>query len=364
MARLLAGEGYHTRAIGRNTWLKPEFGLAQGFDVYDHGPADETPSRQHRRLLLERLAGSSQVFHGDASAEASGEVARKACSFLYDHAAGTPFFLWLHLNNVHAPYEPKGVDLPSVGDYDGPFRFTSGTVVRLRVGNRLTASDKTRLRELYRGEVRHVDRLVGKVLAALREAHLSNSTVVVLTSDHGEEFWDHGSVMHGHTLFSELLDVPLIFSWPDRIAPRQRIDTACSLIDIMPTVHDLLGVQHDMSLPGRNLFEKQTMGERARFAEGLEFFEEQKSVTWQGWKLITSPETNKSQLYCLTDDPKESYNLVRERPNIAAELTDTLASHLERCRWHADRLHLDRSASTIRLTPKLKEQLRAQGYIE
>ena len=85
---------------------------------------------------------------------------------------------------------------------------------------------------------------------------------------------------------------------------------------------------------------------------------------WQGWKLITSPETGKSKLFCLSVDPEEFYDLSREQHDTAAELADTLATHLERCRWYADRLQLDRSSSTIHLSVKLKEQLRAQGYIE
>jgi arylsulfatase A-like enzyme len=368
LASILTRNGYHTRAIGRNTWLKPVFGLAQGFEVYDSGPVDDLPSTQQRRLLLERLIRPKQIrtnhVDGDASGAASRVVIEKALAFLRGYTSERPFFLWLHINNVHAPYEPKGDYLPAVEDYSGPFTYTSGTVVRLRIGDRLTESDKTRLKELYQGEIRYADRLIGQLLSTLRQTDLARSTVVVFASDHGEEFWDHGSVMHGHTLYEELLRVPLVFSWQDGIRPGQRISTPCSLIDIVPTVLTVLGVRHVVSFPGMMLLENQSTHDRARFAEGLEFFDEQKSVTLRGWKLVASEDLESNQLFYLPNDPNETINLVRERPEMAAELTDTLVSHLQRCRREADRLQLDRAASAVRLTARLRDQLRAQGYIE
>jgi arylsulfatase A-like enzyme len=201
-------------------------------------------------------------------------------------------------------------------------------------------------------------------MAALREAGLEHPTLVVLTSDHGEEFWEHDNVMHGHTLYGELLEIPLLFTGIPGLRPGERDNGPCSLVDIVPTVMDALGLQRPLDLSGRSLVQTVEATDTPQYGEALQFYRELKSIARDGWKLIQSPEYGPVSLFRLETDPGEEVNEKDRFPGIVESLSATLDSHLLACQEQADRLNIRHEASTISLTPKLREELRAEGYIE
>ncbi len=357
LAEALAAHGYHTRAVVTNAWLEPELGLAQGFALYDHRAPREPPPALYAFTLYRvqrRLFGRLPR----VMPESADDVVQEALRFLA--TPSEPFFLWLHLNDAHGPYAPPPAYLPPDDGYRGPFRTTSGRVVRFRQGNRLSRESRERILRLYEGEVRYVDASLGRLFAGLRASGLHERTLVALMADHGEEFWEHGSVGHGHSLHDEVLGVPLMFSLPGTLPSGEVRDLPCSLVDVAPTIASVLG----LTLPHAQGISLLDEPDRTRplFAEGLEFFWEKKAVVKGGWKLILDPSFGTRQLFDMGADHTERYDVIRSHEEEATELEALLEESLRAFRHHADALRLD--AQRARLSPEVRERLRAQGYLE
>jgi arylsulfatase A-like enzyme len=366
LAEMLRDQGYHTHAIVTNIWLRPEFGLHQGFHVFNHRAPDE-PSEGLQHFFgyrVFRLIKHLRSVANTVPLESAEDVAEQTCQLLRGSLPG-PFFLWLHFNDVHDPYHPPREFMPPFEKtYRGPFRTTSGSMMMLRQGGRLSQADRQRIRSLYRGEVRYVDSQLNRVLTSLRSAGLASSTVVVLTSDHGEEFWEHDNVMHGHTLYNELLEIPLVVAGAAIPRIGGTDGRACSLVDVVPTVLDVLGLACSDELSGQSLLRPTESIDGPQYGEALQFYRELKSIVHNGWKLIWSPESGPTALFDLQADPGETVNEKDRYPAITLSLSDALSAHILACRERADRLSIQRGATTMRLSPKLRAELRAQGYIE
>jgi arylsulfatase A-like enzyme len=232
------------------------------------------------------------------------------------------------------------------------------------MGRRLSSADRQRLRSLYRGEITYVDERIRDILNVLRNEDLDTRTIVAATSDHGEEFWDHGSVGHGHTVYNELVGVPLIFSCPGKIPAGVVRDEPSSLIDLVPTVLSLLDCEHSDRLPGIDLFANHQTSKRPRFIEGLEFFREEKAVVTGTWKLAYTPDIQRSRLFELSTDSDEIVDVSQFNEDQTADMIAVLERHQAECRRIADSLNLSASPNNMALTPHIREMLRAQGYLE
>ena len=224
--------------------------------------------------------------------------------------------------------------------------------------------DRHRLRSLYRGEITYVDERIRDILDVLRREDLDTKTIIAATSDHGEEFWDHGSVGHGHTVYNELVGVPLIFSCPGKIPAGVVRNEPASLIDLAPTVLSLLDCRHMDRLPGVDLFSSYLPPERPRFIEGLEFFREEKAVVSGTWKLAYTPDIQRSRLFELSADSGEIADVSLFNEDRTADLIAVMERHQTECRRIADSLNLSAPGKNMTLTPHIREMLRAQGYLE
>lgn len=363
LAEAFSAKGYHTHAIVTNTWLRSQFGLSQGFAVYDHRTPEEPPPglysyaafRAFRRFALRPPSHPP---------ESASDVVDRALRLLGD-TPPTPLFLWLHFNDAHDPYAPPRRHLPQVAGYRGAFRATSGRIVRLREGNRVSADDRRRIKALYHGEIEYMDACLGRLFAGIRDAGLQDHTIVAVVADHGEEFWEHGSVGHGHTLHTELLKVPFVLSFPGQVSAGVVGEMPVTLVDLAPTLRHLAGLPEGLT-HGQALMDtmRPPAADRPRVAEALEFFWELKSAAVGKWKLILDPVSGDARLFDVAADPWERFDVSREYPMVVETLQDTLTAALSRYRADADRMRLARDASAMTLTPQLREQLRAQGYIE
>lgn len=165
---------------------------------------------------------------------------------------GSPFFLVLHLFDPHMTYDPpeatKGRFSSAIPDTGRP-RLDNG--IRAAMRSRIDF-DRDYLVALYDDEVAFVDQQLGRLFAALDEAGLSDEIVVVLTSDHGEELFDHRGSEHGHTMYDELLRVPLVVRAPE-VQPGRRTEPV-SLVDLFPTLLFAFGQPVLQGLPGRSLW--------------------------------------------------------------------------------------------------------------
>lgn len=192
LAEQLSDVGYRCGAVVNNTFLAPGFGLDQGFEHYDY-----------------QGATNELIRSGEESVE-------RALAWL-DAGDGRPSFLLLHMMEPHLNYDPPASvrgTFTGVGDPPVELPFTS-EVHALQIGLRELAPDELEyVMALYDEEVLAVDRAVGALIAGLEARGRLAHTVIALTSDHGEEFYDHGSFEHGHTLYGELTRVPLVLSGP------------------------------------------------------------------------------------------------------------------------------------------------------
>jgi arylsulfatase A-like enzyme len=220
LAEAFEGAGYATGGFVGNPFLKSQSGFGQGFDAFLYSPG--------RGELL----------------------TRGALDWLEQTPRSAPFFLYLHYFDVHAPYNPPE-----------PYRsrFASGLPGRLVYRNGpapdASAEDLAYTVALYDAEIAYVDDQVAKLLDGLSRLGRRDHTIVVVTSDHGEEFLDHGGLGHGTSVYGELVRVPLVVSAPEALGASRRVPTLSRHVDLAPTLLDLAGVPRPASFRGRSLLE-------------------------------------------------------------------------------------------------------------
>jgi arylsulfatase A-like enzyme len=187
--------------------------------------------------------------------------------------------------------------------------------------------------ELYAGEIRYVDAELDRVLRALRERGLYDRALIAFASDHGEEFWEHGRFEHGHTLYDEVLRVPLAFKLPGGEAST-RVDAPVSTAALMPTVLDVLGLPFDPGLlSARSLapWWRASGTVEPLFASGTYYFGEKRGVVFGGKKLVLELDTGRCELYDLSRDPRELSSIAAAAPGSVREGLQLLRAWQDGC---------------------------------
>ncbi|RMH19551.1 MAG: hypothetical protein D6696_10270, partial [Acidobacteria bacterium] len=346
LAEHLQQAGYATLAMVTNGNVSQTFGLDQGFDRFVY--LQESRQRLSMHQLSDRL--NDELF-----------------PLLERLARGEkPFFLYLHATDPHAPYTPPepfrsrfaaGVD-PSLGYLERVHAISRGE---------LAAPEGTReaFIDLYDGEIAFNDHHFGRLLDRLRALGLYDDALIVLISDHGEEFLDHGGWEHGKTLNAEQLRVPLIVKLPGGAAAGRRVSTVARQIDVLPTVLELAGIAPPAGLDGRSLLPAirgDGAGEVPSFSYlGLDR-KRIEAVVARGFKAILddSPQTRagRAQLYDVVRDAGERHNLYGQRPLVFGFLRQTLlALPLSRRSALPDP---ERAA----IDDELRRRLEAMGYVQ
>lgn len=359
LAERLAGAGWMTGALGRNAFLVGVRGLNRGFHSYRMFPRPPRlawPTFGGRLLELLR----PRQLELDVS---SRRIADLAIEWL-EKERNEVSFLWCHFFDPHIPYEPPAEFMPSGVP---PERFGRAvTEVRpLREGAIVpTRRERAWIRELYLGEVRYVDAQVGRILRTLEQLPRADETLVILTSDHGEEFWEHDGFEHGHALYQEVIQVPLIVVYPGRIEPGV-VDRTVNIRAIFPTIMDLLDLSSGskdfyaapLYMPGINEPRRSPV-----FSSSILYGPNQETVIDKDWKFIRGREAPWQELYDLANDPGEQSNRAREeslRVETAGEELDRWRNRAEARRstlTMEDDTALDLSEETLR-------ELERLGYI-
>ena len=369
LAEEFRAAGYLTQAVVCNAWLTSTYGLEQGFQGYHH-VWQEGDSQYWLKMIWVRLFRRFQRdFLKPPNTHDSAEMVDRAIDFL-EQNAGSNFFLWVHVIDPHDPYAPLGRYRKMAGKgYRGrlPAR-KSGNVNLLRRGQRLEAEDRRHLRSLYDLEVRYADEQFGRLMDTLEELGLMSNTLVAFTSDHGEEFWEHENVGHGHTLHNELTQVPLIIKPPSDTPPLvRRVETQVRLIDLAPTILQILGLptmaegQGESLLP---LMEGTAEENRPSFSEALIYFGEKKSVDDGRYRLIVSPNSDTEELYDLVADPGARRNLAEDHPEIVLRLKGTLHDHFRQQETFRQSLETSGEGGDAVLDSRMKSRLRSLGYLQ
>ncbi len=368
LAEELSSAGYLTQAVVCNAWLTGTYGLTQGFDNYNH-VWEEATSEYWMKMIWVRVVRRFRPDYLKApDTNDSAEMVDRAIRFLEQNAESN-FFLWVHVIDPHDPYAPLGSFRALAGKgYRGRLPGKrSGNVNMLRRGQRLEAEDRRHLRRLYDLEVRYTDQQFGRLLGTLDSLGLFENTLVAFTSDHGEEFWDHENVGHGHTLHNELTRVPLVIKPPGDAPPVRRVAAQVRLIDLAPTILDILQLppmaegQGESLLP---LMEGAAQEDRLSFGEALIYFGEKKSVDDGRYRLILSPNSGGEELYDLESDPGARYNLALDLPLVVEQLRVLLDRHLDEQRRFHESLGKSAEGSQAVLDSRTRERLRSLGYLQ
>ena len=237
LAESFASAGWHTAGFYGGPYLHPTFGLDQGFETWTS--CMTTTSDDEPEADLRRAVGSGKNrSHEDVTGPRTLEAVERWAAQL----DGRPFFLFLHLWDVHYDYIPprEYVEMFDPG-YEGTLdarNLPRNPAVHVRMAER----DKEHLLALYDGEIRFTDDVLAKILAVLEAKGRLENALVVVTADHGEEFFEHGAKGHQRSLNEEVVRVPLIVRWPGVVPAGAVVETPARLIDLYPTIASLAGV--------------------------------------------------------------------------------------------------------------------------
>ncbi|MDH3745300.1 MAG: sulfatase, partial [Acidobacteriota bacterium] len=282
-------------------------------------------------------------------------------------------FVFLHTYEPHDPYihTEFAEGLPS-----GRLKGVFDKDLWIRFDKIVTADERDYVRALYDGDIAYTDRQLGELFERLETSGSLEQTIIVVTSDHGEQFWEHGTWRHGQTLYDHQLLVPLILHLPRSLREGLGIDGTgvindqVRLIDVYPTLLDLLGIELEKETQGRSLVPLllgQSLPPVDAIAESLNVDnKESKAVRSPAHKFIRTRSSRPGatapwgadELYDLHLDPKESRNLATEQAERAALLSDHLESLTEGA-WGRKEHLLERGP----LDPDLEKRLKALGYL-
>lgn len=281
LAESMKKNGYGTAAFVTNLNVFPEFGYGTGFEKFFRIDVEpKTPADRLNAVFFSYLKQKPEK----------------------------PLFLYLHSMDPHYPYIPPPPYDIKYSD-TRPFMDAAGKP-------RPASEDMNR----YDGEVAFNDYHFGKFIERLKKAGMYENSLIIVMSDHGEEFMDHGGRYHGWTLFEELIHIPMIIKLPGGVRAGEREGRPVRILDIFPTVCDLLGIRHKNQLDGASIVPILAGGKTPDWKPAL-YAEERldghnlRSWISGGYKFIdrVSPE-NEMSLFNLKNDPGEKKNLLKEEP--------------------------------------------------
>jgi arylsulfatase A-like enzyme len=323
-AELLAVRYWSTAAIVSNPFLHAKSGIARGFDTYQYGSAQ----RRAAEAVDAALAWIEQ--RGDQR-----------------------FFLMLHLFDPHMPYDapppfrerftgprPPGEQRPDI----------DAVRAALARGERVDAEF---LRDSYDEELAYVDRELGRFLDEIEQRGVFDRALVVLTADHGEEFAEHGAFEHGHSVYDEVVRVPLVLWGPGVDAGRS--DATVSIRDVPATLLAALGVAPPTGFPGRSLLDG--AAPETVVAEHTLYGRERKAALAWPWKLHWAQSGSELALFDLSADPGERTDVLAEHAEQAKPLVEALRAVAERGASALER-------SGVAIDPETRDRLRELGYLE
>jgi len=329
LAELLREADYHTAAFHSNPYLSKFYGYNRGFDVFDDKLSGFSLRGARLRLraqnapdtLVGRIRGRvgkiirpTMMKITDRPIVTANETTNKATSWLKVNKG--KFFIWLHYMDVHNPYLPASKYVRYFYEKTiGQKEMVALNRKMINKADKMSPFEIETIISLYDAEVRYVDEAVGMLLDKLE--NYQDNTLVIISADHGDEFGEHGKFGH-HTLYEGILRVPLIIAGPD-IKEGKVVKQQVSLIDLAPTIVELLGIKSPVTFHGKGLLpiirgEKEI--EIETISTYVDPFVERRSIACRtpGWKYICNEILDSGlelgeEIYDLRKDPREINNM-------------------------------------------------------
>jgi arylsulfatase A-like enzyme len=343
LAEHLREHGFRTASFNGGIQLHPTFGLDRGFEIYESLHSERDPT--------ETLAGPENRFEQEV---------RRALAWL--RRTDDPFFLFLHTYEIHHPYDPDPRMLRRFErEYAGPLpdAISLDLIQGINAGTVSTSpADVQHIVDAYDAELRSADRAFAALIAYLKESGRYDRTTILVTSDHGEEFGERESIgWHSHTLYDELLLVPLLVKLPPSEHAGRIVTAQVRGIDLAPTACAALGLDSPPEFAGEDLLPILAAGPDGPWPElpalsrqDAHLGTETASLRVGGWKWYDG------RLYDLANDTAERRDVAADRPDVLERMERLLREQLRA-----------RPPARIVLTvpdERMMEKLRALGYVD
>lgn len=344
LAETLEKNHWHTALFSANPYTSNKFGLHRGFrDLIElTKPPDKATGKQNKTYITDFFI----------------PLRNWLCSLDQNEHA----FIVLHLMDVHSPYHPPA-EFPAL--YNTKKEQVLSTMPWFKPDS-MTNLPSGLTKEVLESEllnyctsISYFDEKLAELLQLFEDSNRSNDTVFIFFSDHGEEMLDHGFVRHGHTLYNELIRVPL-FIWGTGIK-KARVSDTVNLTDLMPTILELAGVNPPEGVMSSSFTDilagEEHIHQQAQFSETIQNPPHQICVTYGDWKLILKGDLY--ELYNLKEDPRETDNLAQENPVRLGMLRGMLLSW-----WREINSNTIGTGKTAKLDDKTQETLKGLGYVQ
>lgn len=390
LPEVLREAGYHTLGVSPNSWMSDEFGVTHGFERYvkmwQYHPTAPAPARRAAGLgaWVDRKLQRWYWRHVFPRRNRAEHVNRHIQALLT--RTPEPFFLYAIYWDMHLPYAareqdaarwlPPGVTMSQAQRVNrDPLKYLAGQIS-------MSEQDFAVLQALYDGALVSLDAAIGALVAWLRQRGILDRSLLIITSDHGENIGEHGLMSHAYSLHDTLIHVPLLVRYPALFPAGQRIAHQVQLTDLFPTILDVLGLEVPsvrQELQGLSLLAPapETPAERLAYAELLAphpsmaalnrrtgspegtqypaYDRALRCLRTPTTKIVWASDGNHA-LYDLRQDPHETTNLVAQEPKLAKEYLDLLAT------WRPP-MGTPPSAPAPPMDPDMRQRLRDLGYL-
>lgn len=328
LQEILQEAGYLTLAVTEGGRMSHKFGFDRGFDVYDDDARSiEEGTRRLAQLIREAVAQQR------------------------------PVFAFLHTYQTHVPYEPPSAYRELFGEFRGEIGGSAKELLPYENdASALGPATLAFLEAQYDRDIRYTDDTLRAFFDELGRLGFLADYLAVVTADHGEEFGEHGGLLHRDHLYEELLRVPLIVAGTGVGPPGRVEERLASSIDVAPTILAQVGIAQPAWMEGRPLFGDGASRGDAVFAQYRSW---RYAVRTRRWKLIENADAGSVELYDLVADPGEQHDRIGAEPARAARLRALLAD------WRRARPQLGSGAlKQAQLAGEERERLEALGYVE
>lgn len=387
LAQILSDNGFRTVAFHSNPFLSGKLGWGNGFnEFYDFMEVVKIPSAAMVRSdrlaklvgVMDKVSGIlskskrlqsflRRVYYGISSFEIpyiEGRKLNNSVTSWIKRYREKKFFLWMHYMDPHRPYVPPDCS-PYFNSRREALMFDTSIHSKIIRGD-LSKGELNILKWLYAKEVEYVDECIGEFLDFLEQLDMLEDSLIILTADHGEPFMEHKKIEHNYdVVYNEAIHVPLIIrGFTDHTGA---IHDYVQLLDIPPTILDVLGIKECKSFMGKSLIKtlREIQQRRPIFSESakpdltnLTYDTTKKVISciYEGWKLIINEFWGTTELYNLNKDFHEKINLVKSELEIVKKLSTIIKKHLKYEK-------LLRQKIKSKLVKKIRKRLKALGYI-
>jgi arylsulfatase A-like enzyme len=376
LAEILSDAGYSTLAVLANYgYLRPEFGVAQGFGFYDvrwpvktMGSADHSSLRKLLRPVLDHVVPTDeldrQYRRGDQITDGGLRVIKAM------QGRNDPFFLSLNYMDAHDPYTPPPPYRDLFPGRIPSFERSRITELRRELAKHRRPKDADAILNYlvsrYDAGIAFMDSELKRLFDGMKQVGLYDNTLIIVTSDHGEAFGEHDDLGHPASVHQELVHVPLLIKYPRSVPSEagRQIEATVSGVDLLPTVLDTIGIVLPPNLQGQSL---RTLGpDDARVVMAESFLNSSllrsrrridlvQRALYQGQRKLIGSTNGQTQLYDLQLDPSESQDIYHAENSTAIQFTHVLEKWIQA---------VPRARPSRKMAPQSMDRLRSLGYLQ